>query len=106
MTGSDPGRDRPALHHRGWKGHRFAGGRQQRSGEYEAVTRPNKKERDFVEAIQKQYLKHHIAAILGLQIILTAFTTTSGLRSFALTDVNRASENQDSDSDPMRFHYL
>ena len=32
---------------------------------YEAVTRPNKKERDFVETLQKQYLKYHIVAILG-----------------------------------------
>ena len=33
---------------------------------YEAVTRPNKKERDFVETLQKQYLKYHIVAILDL----------------------------------------
>ena len=54
---------------------------------YEAVTRPNKKERDFVETLQKQYLKYHITAILGLQIILTAFTTASNVNDTTMLPV-------------------
>ena len=54
---------------------------------YEAVTRPNKKERDFVETLQKQYLKYHIVAILGLQIILTAFTTASNVNDTTMLPV-------------------
>ena len=42
---------------------------------YEAVERPNKKERDFVVTRQMIYWKYHIAAILGLQIILVAVGT-------------------------------
>ena len=54
---------------------------------YEAVTRPNKKEMDFVETLQKQYLKYHITAILGLQIILTAFTTASNVNDTTMLPV-------------------
>ena len=42
---------------------------------HEAVERPNKKERDFVVTRQMIYWKYHIAAILGLQIILVAVGT-------------------------------
>ena len=42
---------------------------------YEYVERPSRKERDFVETRQKTYWKYHITAILGLQIVLAAFTT-------------------------------
>ena len=58
---------------------------------YEAVTRPNKKERDFVETLQKQYLKYHIVAILGLQIILTAFTTASNVNDTTMLPVSSCS---------------
>ena len=54
---------------------------------YEAVTRPNKKEMDFVETLQKQCLKYHITAILGLQIILTAFTTASSVNDTTMLPV-------------------
>ena len=54
---------------------------------YEAVTRPNKKERDFVETLQKQCLKYRITAILGLQIILTAFTTASSVNDTTMLPV-------------------
>ena len=36
---------------------------------------PNMKERDFVQVRQKIYWKYHIAAVLGLQIVLAAFGT-------------------------------
>ena len=42
---------------------------------YEDVERPDRKRRDLVETRQKTYRKCHITAILGLQIILAAFTT-------------------------------
>ena len=42
---------------------------------YGMVERPNKKKRDFVMTRQKIYWKYHIAAILGLQIILAAVGT-------------------------------
>ena len=42
---------------------------------YEGVKRPDRKGRDLVETRQKTYRKCHITAILGLQIILAAFTT-------------------------------
>lgn len=42
---------------------------------YETVVRPLKRERDFVEMAQKEYLKYHITAILGLQIILESEIT-------------------------------
>ena len=42
---------------------------------YEDVEKPDVNERDFVEKLQKIYWKYHITAILGLQIILAAFTT-------------------------------
>ena len=37
---------------------------------YETVTRPLKSEKNFVEMARKAYLKYHVIAILGLQIIL------------------------------------
>ena len=54
---------------------------------YEAVTRPNKKGRDFVETLQKQCLKYHMTAILGLQIILTAFTAASNANGTTMLPV-------------------
>ena len=46
---------------------------------YETVTRPSRKERDFVEICQKTYLKYHITAILGLQIVLGSAITPSNV---------------------------
>ena len=54
---------------------------------YEAATRPNKKEVDFVETLQKQCPKYHITAILGLQIISTAFTTASNVNDTTMLPV-------------------
>ena len=42
---------------------------------YEDAERPDRTKRDFVETRQKTYWKYHITAILGLQIVLAAFTT-------------------------------
>ena len=44
---------------------------------YETITRPLKSERDFVRMAQKEYLKYHITAVLGLQIILESEITSS-----------------------------
>ena len=46
---------------------------------YETVTRPDKKARDFGETSRKLYLKYHIVAILGLQIILESEITSSNV---------------------------
>ena len=42
---------------------------------YEEAERPDMKERDFVQVRQKIYWKYHIAAVLGLHIVLAAFGT-------------------------------
>ncbi|MYC79952.1 MAG: hypothetical protein F4W68_05610 [Cenarchaeum sp. SB0661_bin_35] len=42
---------------------------------YEEVERPSKKEQDFVQTRQKEYLQYRMAAILGLQIVLSAVGT-------------------------------
>ena len=39
------------------------------------VERPDRTKRDFVDTRQKTYWKYHITVILGLQIVLAAFTT-------------------------------
>ena len=54
---------------------------------YEAVTRPIKRERDFVETAQKTYLKYHITAILGLQIILESEITVGNVNDVAMLPV-------------------
>ena len=54
---------------------------------YEYVERPNREERDFVETRQKTYWKYHITAILGLQIVLAAFTTPSNINDTTMLPV-------------------
>ncbi len=54
---------------------------------YEYVERPSRKERDFVETRQKTYWKYHITAILGLQIVLAAFTTPSNINDTTMLPV-------------------
>ena len=54
---------------------------------YEYAKRPNRKERDFVETRQKTYWKYHITAILGLQIVLAAFTTPSNINDTTMLPV-------------------
>lgn len=46
---------------------------------YEKVERPSTELQDFVEADVKIYLKYHITAILGHQVILSAITTPSNV---------------------------
>ena len=46
---------------------------------YETVTRPLKREKNFVEMARKTYLKYHIIAVLGLQIILESEITASSV---------------------------
>ena len=46
---------------------------------HEIVVRPLKSEKDFVEMERKKYLKYHITAILGLQIILESDITPSNV---------------------------
>ena len=46
---------------------------------YETVTRLLKKERDFVKMAWKAYLKYHIIAVLGLQIILELEITANSV---------------------------
>ena len=54
---------------------------------YEYVERPNREERGFVETRQKAYWKYHITAILGLQIVLAAFTTPSNINDTTMLPV-------------------
>ena len=42
---------------------------------YETVKRPSRKERGFVETRKKIYWKYHVAAVLGLQVVLSALGT-------------------------------
>ena len=51
---------------------------------YETVVRPLKREKDFVEMIQKEYLKYHIVAVLGLQIILESEITPSNVNDVTM----------------------
>ena len=46
---------------------------------YETVVRPLKREGDFVETAQKEYLKYHIIAVLGLQIVLESEITSGNV---------------------------
>ena len=46
---------------------------------YEETERPDTKEWDFVQVRQKIYWKYHIAAVLGLQIVLAALGTPSNV---------------------------
>ena len=48
---------------------------------YETVVRPLKKERDFVETVQKAYLKYYIVTVLELQIILESEITAGKILS-------------------------
>ena len=51
---------------------------------YETVVRPLKREKDFVEMAQKEYLKYHIVAVLGLQIILESGITPSNINDVTM----------------------
>ena len=51
---------------------------------YETVVRPLKRERDFVEMARKEYLKYHITAVLGLQIILESEITSGNVNDVAM----------------------
>ena len=50
---------------------------------YGTVVRPLKRERDFVEMAQ-EYLKYHIVAVLGLQIILESKITPGNIHDTAM----------------------
>ena len=54
---------------------------------HEYVERPNREERDFIETRQKTYWKYHITAILGLQIVLAAFTTPGNINDTTMLPV-------------------
>ena len=54
---------------------------------YECVGGPNREERDFVETRQKTYWKYHATDILGLQIVLAAFTTPSNINDTTMLPV-------------------
>ena len=54
---------------------------------YADVERPDRKKRDFVETSQKIYWKYHITAILGLQIVLAAFTTPGSVNDTVMLPV-------------------
>ena len=54
---------------------------------YETVTRPLKSEKNFVEMARKAYLKYHVIAILGLQIILESEITTSSISDTTMLPV-------------------
>ena len=51
---------------------------------YETVVRPLKRKRDFVEMARKEYLKYHITAVLGLQIILESEITSGSVNDVAM----------------------
>ena len=51
---------------------------------YETIMRPLKREKDFVEMAQKEYLKYHIVAVLGLQIILESEITPSNVNDVTM----------------------
>ena len=51
---------------------------------YGTVVRPLKRERDFVGMAQKEYLKYHIVAVLGLQIILESEITPGNIHDTAM----------------------
>ena len=54
---------------------------------YETVTRPLKSEKSFVEMARKAYLKYHIIAILGLQLILESKITASNVNDITMLPV-------------------
>ena len=51
---------------------------------YDTVTRPFKREKNFVEMARKTYLKYHIIAVLGLQIILESEITASSINDVTM----------------------
>ena len=51
---------------------------------YADVEKPDANECDFIEKIQRIYWKYHITAILGLQIILAAFSTPGNVSDTAM----------------------
>ena len=51
---------------------------------YHTVVRPLKRKKDFVEVVQKEYLKYHIVAVLGLQIILESGITPSNINDVTM----------------------
>jgi hypothetical protein len=51
---------------------------------YETVVRPLKRKKDFVEVAQKAYLKYHIVAVLGLQIILESEITPGNVNDMTM----------------------
>ena len=54
---------------------------------YETVTRLLKREKNFVEMARKTYLKYHITAVLGLQIILESEITASSVNDVTMLPV-------------------
>ena len=51
---------------------------------YETVARPLKKEGEFVETAQKECLKYHIIAVLGLQIVLESEITSGNVNDVTM----------------------
>ena len=51
---------------------------------YGTVVRPLKREKDFVEVAQKAYLKYHIVAVLGLQVILESEITPGNVNDMTM----------------------
>ena len=67
---------------------------------YEQVTRPSIKKKDFVENPRKIYMKYHIVAALGLQIIMASEITPSNVNDSTMLPVMLdAMEQQDLDPD-------
>ena len=54
---------------------------------YKTVTRPFKREKNFVEVARKTYLKYHITAVLDLRIILESEITASSVNDIAMLPV-------------------
>ena len=71
---------------------------------YGTVVRPLKRERDFVEMAQ-EYLKYHIVAVLGLQIILESKITPGNIHDTAMLPPMLAKmERQSLSPGPSVFH--
>lgn len=54
---------------------------------YDTVTRPLKSEKSFVEMARKAYLKYHVIAIRGLQIVLESEITISSVNDITMLPV-------------------
>ena len=78
-----------AVHRRGGQRNRPLGADSSgvETTRYETVTRPFKREKNFVEVARKMYLKYHITAVLDLRIILESKITASSVNDIAMLPV-------------------